>query len=78
MFSSKLDIRLVISVVITCVNLNKMNAHVQKLENKHWFVRKPICDIVFCVMLFLFRCFDFVLSYFEFLVYVFYVRCCLF
>ena len=33
-------------------------------------VRKPICDIVFCVMSFLFRCFDFLLSYFEFLVYV--------
>ena len=41
MFSSKLDIRLVISVVITCVNLNKMNVHVKKLKIKrqpvHWF-----------------------------------------
>ena len=34
MFSSKLDIRLVISVVITCVNRNYMNVHVKKLENK--------------------------------------------
>ena len=32
MFSSKLDIRLVISVVITCVNLNKMNVHVKNLK----------------------------------------------
>ena len=41
MFSSKLDIRLVISVVITCVNLNKMNVHVKNLKTKrqsvHWF-----------------------------------------
>ena len=41
MFSSKLDIRLVISVVITCVNLNKMNLHVKNLKIKrhpvHWF-----------------------------------------
>ena len=41
MFSSKLDIRLVISVVITCVNLNKMNVHVKNLKIKrqpvHWF-----------------------------------------
>ena len=41
MFSSKLDIRLVISVVITCVNLNKMNVHVNNLKIKrqsvHWF-----------------------------------------
>ena len=41
-------------------------------------VRKPICDIVFCVMSFIFRCFDFLLSYFEFLVYLFCVRCCSF
>ena len=34
MFSSKLDIRLVISVVITCVNLNKMNVHVKSLKLK--------------------------------------------
>ena len=34
MFSSQLDITLVISVVITCVNLNKMNVQVKKLENK--------------------------------------------
>ena len=41
MFSSKLDIRLVISVVITCVKLNKMNVHVKNLKMKrqplHWF-----------------------------------------
>ena len=40
-FSSKLDIRLVISVVITCVNLNNMNMHVKNLKIKrllvHWF-----------------------------------------
>ena len=34
MFSSKFDIRLVISVVITCVNLNKMNVHVKNLKIK--------------------------------------------
>ena len=38
MFSSKLDIRLVISVVITCVNRNKMNVHVKNLKIK----RKPV------------------------------------
>ena len=32
MFSSKLDIRLVISVVSICVNLNKMNVHVKNLK----------------------------------------------
>ena len=41
MFSSKLDMRLVISVVITCVNLNKMNVRVKNLKIKrqsvHWF-----------------------------------------
>ena len=41
MFSSKLDIRLVISVVITCVKLNKMNVYVKNLKIKrqplHWF-----------------------------------------
>ena len=41
MFSSKLDIRLVFSVVITCVNLNKMNVHVKNLKIRrqlvHWF-----------------------------------------
>ena len=41
MFSSKSDIRLVISVVITCVNLNIMNVHVKYLKIKrqpvHWF-----------------------------------------
>ena len=41
MFSSKLDIRLVISVVIACVNLNNMNVHVKNLKIKrqpvHWF-----------------------------------------
>ena len=41
MFSRKLDIRLVISVVITCVNLNKMIVHVKNLKIKiqlvHWF-----------------------------------------
>ena len=40
MFSSKLDIRLVISV-ITCVKLNKMNVHMKNLKIKrqplHWF-----------------------------------------
>ena len=40
MFSRKLDIRLVISVVITCVNLNKMNVHVKNLKIRrqpvHW------------------------------------------
>ena len=34
MFSSKLDIRLVISVVITCVKLNKMNVHEKNLKIK--------------------------------------------
>ena len=34
MFSSKLDIRLVISVVITGVNLNKMNVQVKNLKIK--------------------------------------------
>ena len=38
MFSSKFDIRLVISVVITCVNLNKMNVHVKNLKIK----RQPV------------------------------------
>ena len=41
MFSRKLDIGLVISVVISCVNLNKMNVHVKNLKIKrqsvHWF-----------------------------------------
>ena len=41
MFTSKLDIRLVISVVITCVKLNKMNVHAKNLKIKrqpvHWF-----------------------------------------
>ena len=41
MFSNKLDIRLVISVVFTSVNLNKMNVHVKNLKIKrqpvHWF-----------------------------------------
>ena len=41
MFSIKLDIRLVIPVVITCVNRNKMNVHVKNLKIKsqpvHWF-----------------------------------------
>ena len=41
MFSNKFDARLVISVVITCVNLNKMNVHVKNLKIKrqpiHWF-----------------------------------------
>ena len=41
MFSSKLDIRLVITVVITCVNRNKMNVHVKRMKKKrqpvHWF-----------------------------------------
>ena len=38
MFSNKVDIRLVISVVITCVNLNKMNVHVKNLKIK----RQPV------------------------------------
>ena len=38
MFSSKLDIRLVISVVSTCVNRNKMNMHVKNLKMK----RQPV------------------------------------
>ena len=41
MLLSKLDIRLVISVVITCVNLDKMNVHVKNLKIKrqpvYWF-----------------------------------------
>ena len=41
MFSSKLDIRLEISVVSTCVNLNKISVHVNNLKIKnqpeHWF-----------------------------------------
>ena len=41
MFSSKLDIQLEISVVRTCVNLNKMNVQVKnwKIKNQpvHWF-----------------------------------------
>ena len=41
MFSCKLDIPLEISVVRTCVNLNKMNVHVKnwKIKNQpvHWF-----------------------------------------
>ena len=41
MFSHKLDIRLLISVVIKCENLNKMNVHVKNLKIKrqpvHWF-----------------------------------------
>ena len=41
MVSSKLGIRLVISVVITCVNLNKMNVHSKNLKIKrqpvNWF-----------------------------------------
>ena len=40
-FSSKLDIRLLISVVITSVNLNKMDVHMKYLKIKrqpvHWF-----------------------------------------
>ena len=34
MFSNKLDFRLVISVVITCVKLNEMNVHVKNLKIK--------------------------------------------
>ena len=37
MFSSKLDIRLGISVVITCVNLNKMNVLKIKDQPVRWF-----------------------------------------
>ena len=35
MFSIKLDIRLEISVVSTCVNLNKMSVHVKKWNIKN-------------------------------------------
>ena len=38
MFSNKVDTRLVISVVITFVNLNKMNVHVKNLKIK----RQPV------------------------------------
>ena len=38
MFSSKLAIRLVISVVNTRINLNKMNMHVKNLKIK----RQPV------------------------------------
>ena len=38
MYSRKKDIGLVISVVITCVNLNKMNVHVKNLKIK----RQPV------------------------------------
>ena len=34
MFPNKLDIRLVISVVVTLVNINKMNVHVKNLKIK--------------------------------------------
>ena len=41
MFSCKLDISLVISVVITCVKLNKRNVYFKLLKIKrqpiHWF-----------------------------------------
>ena len=41
MFSNILDIRVMIAVVITCVNLSKMNVHVKNLKIKrqpvHWF-----------------------------------------
>ena len=41
MFTHILDIRLVISVDITCVNINKMSVHVKYLKIKrqsvHWF-----------------------------------------
>ena len=41
MFSSKLGIRLVISVGFACVNLNIMNVHVENLKEKippaNWF-----------------------------------------
>ena len=41
MCSSKFDIRLEISVVSTCVNLNKMSVHMKKWKIKnqpvHWF-----------------------------------------
>ena len=41
MFSSKMGIRLVILVVITCVNINKMNMQVKNFKIKrqpvHWY-----------------------------------------
>ena len=58
---------------ISCIYLRNLLTHT--VNN---LLRKPICDIVFCVMAFLFRCFDFLLSCFEFLVSVFCVRCCSF
>ena len=41
---------------------------VKTLKTEITVVRKPICDIVFCAMTFWFRCFNFLLSYFDFLV----------
>ena len=38
MYSSKFDIRLVISVAVKCVNLNKMNVHMKNLKIK----RQPV------------------------------------
>ena len=38
MFSSKLDIKRIISVVITCVNLNKMNVGMKNLKTKRQLV----------------------------------------
>ena len=60
-----------------CAAKNKTSANIN-LYSSVYYIRKPICDIVFCVMSFLFRCFDFLLSCFEFLVYAFCVRCCSF
>ena len=50
MLSSKLDIRLVISVVITCVKRIKMNVHVKNLKIKrqpvHWFGLTELNEIM--------------------------------
>ena len=50
MFSSKLDIRLVILEVITCVNLNEMNVRVKNLKIKrqpaHWFGLTELNEIL--------------------------------
>ena len=40
MFSSKVDSRLVISVVITCVNLIQMKVHVKNLKIKRQSVHR--------------------------------------
>ena len=50
MFSSKLNVRLVISVVITCVNLNKMNLHMKNLKRErqpvNWFALTELNETI--------------------------------